>query len=87
MLKRLKSEIFPSETLRILNKAKFDKSHEFIHPKYIYQISILTKNPKSRSEIFNFIHQNINSTNKALRIKTLLLLHISIRSTFDEELF
>jgi hypothetical protein len=41
MLKRLKTELFSSETDKLLKKAHVDKTHNFIHPKYIYQISNL----------------------------------------------
>lgn len=62
-----------------------DNSHELIHPKSLQKIAAFINLPKTKNELLNLVYKNVNSTNKTLVIKALVVLHSCLRKTFDSE--
>lgn len=86
MLKRLKTELFMSEVEKQLERAKINKSHEFVHPKHLTQLLALLQVPKSRNDLLNCLYKRLHSSDATLKLKALIVLHACIRKSFEEDI-
>lgn len=63
--------------------AKVDKSHDPIDPKYLQKIVDETNIPKNKNILLNMLYKNMNSSDRTIKIKSLIILHSCLRKTFD----
>lgn len=84
MLKKLKNEFFLSETDKHLEKAKINKTHELVNPKYLNQLSSLISVAKTKNDLLNSLCKKLHSSDNTLKLKVLIALHSIIRKSFDE---
>lgn len=68
-----------------MDKVKIDKTHDFVHPKHIGQITNLCLHPRTKSQLLTFLSKALHSPNLCLKIKSLIVLHVCVRLSFDEE--